>query len=265
MPGYGFSGKPTSTGWDPDRIGPGLGRADEAPRLHAVRGAGRRLGRDRHRPHGRAGTAGTARHPLQHAGHCSTRRLQGARVERARGRRPAAVRSVRRGEARVRPAELRLHEGHRLRAWRWGCARRRCTGLADSPVALAAWMLDHDARSYEDISHAFVDGQARRQPHPRRGPRQHHAHLVDEHRGLVGPALLGEQVRVLRRQGRHRSGGRERLSQTSSTRHRGAGPSARTPTSSTSTRSTRAITSRPGRSRSSSPTRSAPASGRCGR
>jgi len=23
-------------------------------------------------------------------------------------------------------------------------------GLADSPVALAAWMLDHDARSYPD-------------------------------------------------------------------------------------------------------------------
>src|SRR5262249_52459423 len=32
-------------------------------------------------------------------------------------------------------------------------------GLADSPVALAAWMLDHDAISYEDISRAFVDGQ----------------------------------------------------------------------------------------------------------
>jgi pimeloyl-ACP methyl ester carboxylesterase len=30
-------------------------------------------------------------------------------------------------------------------------------GLADSPVALAAWMLDHDARSLEDISRAFVD------------------------------------------------------------------------------------------------------------
>jgi hypothetical protein len=28
--------------------------------------------------------------------------------------------------------------------------------LADSPIALAGWMLDHDARSYEDISHAFV-------------------------------------------------------------------------------------------------------------
>ena len=32
-------------------------------------------------------------------------------------------------------------------------------GLADSPVALAAWMLAHDALSYEDISQAFVDGQ----------------------------------------------------------------------------------------------------------
>jgi pimeloyl-ACP methyl ester carboxylesterase len=29
-------------------------------------------------------------------------------------------------------------------------------GLADSPVALAAWMLDHDARSYEDIVQAFA-------------------------------------------------------------------------------------------------------------
>jgi pimeloyl-ACP methyl ester carboxylesterase len=29
-------------------------------------------------------------------------------------------------------------------------------GLADSPVALAAWMLDHDARSYEDIAQAFA-------------------------------------------------------------------------------------------------------------
>jgi pimeloyl-ACP methyl ester carboxylesterase len=28
-------------------------------------------------------------------------------------------------------------------------------GLADSPVALAAWMLDHDARSYDDIARAF--------------------------------------------------------------------------------------------------------------
>jgi hypothetical protein len=29
----------------------------------------------------------------------------------------------------------------------------------DSPLGLAAWMLDHDADSYEKISHAFLDGQ----------------------------------------------------------------------------------------------------------
>jgi pimeloyl-ACP methyl ester carboxylesterase len=32
-------------------------------------------------------------------------------------------------------------------------------GLADSPVALAAWMLDHDADSYGKVSRAFLDGQ----------------------------------------------------------------------------------------------------------
>jgi pimeloyl-ACP methyl ester carboxylesterase len=31
--------------------------------------------------------------------------------------------------------------------------------LADSPLGLAAWMLDHDADSYEKISHAFLDGE----------------------------------------------------------------------------------------------------------
>jgi pimeloyl-ACP methyl ester carboxylesterase len=31
--------------------------------------------------------------------------------------------------------------------------------LLDSPVALAAWMLDHDTDSYQKISRAFVDGQ----------------------------------------------------------------------------------------------------------
>jgi pimeloyl-ACP methyl ester carboxylesterase len=31
--------------------------------------------------------------------------------------------------------------------------------LMDSPVGLAAWMLDHDPDSYKKISHAFVDGE----------------------------------------------------------------------------------------------------------
>jgi pimeloyl-ACP methyl ester carboxylesterase len=30
-------------------------------------------------------------------------------------------------------------------------------GLADSPIAMASWMLDHDAQSYDDVVKAFVD------------------------------------------------------------------------------------------------------------
>jgi pimeloyl-ACP methyl ester carboxylesterase len=39
--------------------------------------------------------------------------------------------------------------------------RPQTTGYAllDSPVALAAWMVDHDTDSYYKIAHAFVDGQ----------------------------------------------------------------------------------------------------------
>ena len=44
LPGHGFSAKPTATGWNPQRIAPGLDRADEEPGLHTLRRAGRRLG-----------------------------------------------------------------------------------------------------------------------------------------------------------------------------------------------------------------------------
>ncbi len=44
-----------------------LDRADEAPRLHEVRGAGWRLGCSNHRDNGRSGAAGIAGHSHQHA------------------------------------------------------------------------------------------------------------------------------------------------------------------------------------------------------
>ena len=84
-------------------------------------------------------------------------------------------------------------------------------GIADSPVGLAAYFLDHDARSYELISRVF-QGQDRR-PHARRHPRQHHDHLADEHGAFRRSALLGIfRQRVFQRQGRRHSGRRERLS-----------------------------------------------------
>ncbi len=52
-----------------------------------------------------------------------------------------------------------------------------------------------------------------RRPHTRRRPRQHHAHLVDEYGAFRGSSLLGEQgLFVLRRQRRRCPDRRERLS-----------------------------------------------------
>ena len=79
---------------DLDRLGhrshrAGLDRADEAPWLHQVRRAGRRLGRGRRRSDGRAGAAGTARHSHQHGRRHSSRHRQGCS-----GWRSDAIRSL---------------------------------------------------------------------------------------------------------------------------------------------------------------------------
>ena len=134
--------------------------------------------------------------------------------------------------------------------------------LLDSPVALAAWMLDHDTDSYYKISRAFVDGEP--------AGNLTRDHIVDnitlywltgtgasaaryvlggrtspaQPRGRPGPAA-GVASRSASRPSPARSGG-----------PRAAGSRTPTPTSRTSTRSTRAATSPPGRSRSSSPPRS---------
>src|SRR5918997_1899336 len=56
------------------------------------------------------------------------------------------------------PTELGWEAGRTARAWA-ELMRRLGYTLLDSPVALAAWMLDHDTDSYHKISRAFVDGQ----------------------------------------------------------------------------------------------------------
>ena len=50
---------------------------------------------------------------------------------------------------------VRLSKGNAY-GFRWACGRRLCAEIADSPIGLAAYFLDHDKRSYELIARVFA-------------------------------------------------------------------------------------------------------------
>ena len=139
--------------------------------------------------------------------------------------------------------------------------------LLDSPIALAAWIIDHDTDSYQKIARAFVDG--------RPSGNLTKEHIVDNitlywltgtgasAAGRIGKKdrkLLGRPARIpcqpRSRLASRRSPGRSGV-------RRGAGSRRHTPTSSTSTRWTRGATSPPGRSPGSSRKSCAPPSAQC--
>ena len=141
--------------------------------------------------------------------------------------------------------------------------------LHDSPVALAAWLLDHDTDSYYKISRAFVDGQP--------VGNLTRETIIDN---ITLYWLTGTAARRPGRTGRtderwpqplrpasllRRSPcpSASRRSRARSGPPRAAGSRRSTQASPTSTRSTGAATSPPGRSPNSSRRRSAPPSGHC--
>jgi pimeloyl-ACP methyl ester carboxylesterase len=95
MPGCGFSGKPTRTGWGPERTGRAW--AELMKRLGYTRyvAQGGDWGAFVVDQMGLQATRGIARHPHQHACHRSSRRRRGSP-----GRRPAAIRPLSRGTTR---------------------------------------------------------------------------------------------------------------------------------------------------------------------
>ena len=152
LPGYGFSGKPTIPGWNPDRVA----RAwDELMK---------RLGYSRYVAQG--GDVGAA--VTDAMARQAPAGLVGVHFNFLINF-PPDVLAAAFGGGRM-PAGLSEAERAALAAVT-GAFRRgylveqgeypQTIGypLTDSPVGLAAWMLDHDADSYEKISHAFVDGQ----------------------------------------------------------------------------------------------------------
>ncbi|HSZ99929.1 MAG TPA: epoxide hydrolase [Streptosporangiaceae bacterium] len=145
MPGYGFSSEPAEVGWDPGRV------------ARAWAELMRRLGYTRYVAQGGD---------------------QGAAVTDAMGRQaPEGLAGIHMNllvtalSGGAMPADTEqeraaLEQTKTFRTNGFGYFLEQATrpqtigyALLDSPVALAAWMLDHDTDAYEKISRAFVDGQ----------------------------------------------------------------------------------------------------------
>jgi pimeloyl-ACP methyl ester carboxylesterase len=145
LPGYGFSSEPAEVGWDPGRVARAW-----AELMH-------RLGYTRYVAQG--GDVGAS--VTDAMGRQAPDGLAGIHMNLlvtalAGGAMPA-------GTEKERAA---LEQTKTFRASGFGYFLEQATrpqtigyALLDSPVALAAWMLDHDTDAYEKIARAFVDGQ----------------------------------------------------------------------------------------------------------
>ena len=141
--------------------------------------------------------------------------------------------------------------------------------LLDSPVALAAWMIDHDTDAYYKIARAFVDGQPSGNLTRDNVLDNITAYWLTGTGGLRGPVVLGG-LRAGRAgrgppaaaaavdPGRLHDVPRRDLADSAQ-----LGRDSRTRMSSTSTKSTGAATSPRGKSRSSSQPRCGRPSGHC--
>src|SRR6266487_782090 len=148
IPGYGFSGEPTELGWDADRI------------ARAWAELMRRLGYTRYVAQG--GDVGSQ--VTDAMGRLALDGLIGIHTNLltpALGDAEALSESPPSTEERA--ALDALAEFHATGAGYFveQATRPETIGYAllDSPIALAAWMIDHDTDSYQKIARGFVDGQ----------------------------------------------------------------------------------------------------------
>jgi len=145
IPGYGFSGEPKDVGWNPGRVAQAW-----AELMH-------RLGYTRYVAQG--GDVGAS--VTDAMGRQAPEGLLGIHTNLlvtglGGGEHPADSE-----EERAAVAALATFRASGFGYFLEQATRPQTIGYAllDSPVALAAWMLDHDTDSYEKISRAFVEGQ----------------------------------------------------------------------------------------------------------
>ncbi len=149
IPGYGFSDEPTELGWGPIRIGQAW---------HELMG---RLGYTRYVAQG--GDVGSQ--VTDAMGRLGLDGLIGIHTNLltpALGDAEALSASPPTEEERAALDQLATFQASGTGYFVEQATRPETIGYAllDSPIALAAWIMDHDTDAYEKIARAFVDGQA---------------------------------------------------------------------------------------------------------
>ncbi len=144
LPGYGFSAEPTETGWNVARIGTAWAELM------------RRLGYTRYVAQGGDVGAGVTDAMGRQAPEGLVGIHMNLLVTALSGPQPAETE-----KERAATAALAHFQQEGFGYFLEMATRPQTIGYAllDSPVALAAWLLDHDTDSYEKIARAFVDGQ----------------------------------------------------------------------------------------------------------
>jgi pimeloyl-ACP methyl ester carboxylesterase len=151
LPGYGFSGKPTTTGWDPIRIA----------RAWAV--LMQRLGYTRYVAQGGDwGNAVTEQLALQEpaglvAIHTNMPATVPADIDKAAFANAPAPSGLSADEKHAYDQLSHFYKTGLAYAQEMGARPQTLYGIEDSPIGLAAWMIDHDERSYALIARVFDD------------------------------------------------------------------------------------------------------------